>query len=883
MLQNASKLYIYIIFISIISILTLTIINNNKDLRFQYELFLLEEYKIIPNYSEKELEDIPKPEHPHMAIFQNNFMTLDPKLGYVPSSRLNKAFIKTREIHNNNNREERQVSWSNIPSNMGGRTRTLMFDPNDNNEVKVWAAGVSGGLWYNNNIEDINSIWQPVNDFWDNLSVSKIVHDPNNPEIYYVATGEANTAIITYRESSARGVGIWRSLDSGENWELLESTADFEYVTDIEVQNNNGNSIVYASVVSGIYQGENHSSSPSDGLYRSTDAGITWQQVLPNIINSDTPYSPSDIEITNSGKIFVGTMKNLEGNGGATILSSLTGNIDTWNINSDYKTLIESSNENNIPGRVILSSCKNEPNYIYATIGAGFLNNMGFNLSYGELMIKSSDSGNSWNQINRPTEDANEWASLAWHALALSVHPENPDIIFAGGLELYKSTDGGNSWTDLSEWNLMYYGGGDRYIHADIHQIVFKPNNSNSIAVTSDGGVFYSNNSHLPNYEPSFIERNQGYNTLQFYTCDISSNHEEIEVVGGLQDNGTLYLQLNDNITTGLDINDMITGGDGAFCFFDEDEPILLTSTYYNAWYFINTETNEYNYASGNSGVFINPSDYDSYNNILYANKVRFNGSQNNRIIQINEDAEISTINLNTNTNVYFSSVKVSPYSSENETNLFLGTQSGRLYKINDVGNSNNVNEIGSDIFPTGNISSIDIGDNEDTILITFSNYGVSSIWYTDNGGDTWIEKEGNLPDMPIRWGIFNPNDNNFVLIATEIGVWETSTLLNEETTWLPSSNGLGNVRVDMLSLRESDNMVLAATHGRGLFYGYFENNTVLLGDINSDNIINVLDVVLLVNLIINNSNYMLQADLNTDSVINVLDVVLLVNIILDN
>ena len=136
---------------------------------------------------------------------------------------------------------------------------------------------------------------------------------------------------------------------------------------------------------------------------------------------------------------------------------------------------------------------------------------------------------------------------------------------------------------------------------------------------------------------------------------------------------------------------------------------------------------------------------------------------------------------------------------------------------------------------------------------------------------------------MPIRWGIFNPNDNNFVLIATEIGVWETSTLLNEEITWLPSSNGLGNVRVDMLSLRESDNMVLAATHGRGLFYGHFENNTTLLGDINGDNIINVLDIVLLVNLIINNSNYMLQADLNTDSVVNVLDIVLLVNIILDN
>ena len=877
---SANKTYSYLLLIVIISFSTFTIININKDPRNQYELFLLDQYKSMPNYSEDELKDIPKPEHPHMAIFQNNFMTLDPKLGYVPSDRLNEAFIETRAIQNNIS-NERQIAWNAIGSDMGGRTRTLMFDPNDSNYLKVWAAGVSGGLWYNGNIEDIDSYWQPVSDFWDNLSVSKIIYDPNNPEIYYVATGEANTAIITYRESSSRGVGIWKSLDSGENWELLEATVNFEYVTDIEIQNNNGNSTLYASVVSGIYQGESHLSSPSDGLYRSTDFGVTWEQVLPNIINSNIPYSPSDIEITSSGKIFVGTMKNLEGNGGATILSSLTGNINTWTINSDYKILIESSNENNIPGRVILSSCKDEPNYIYATIGAGFLNNMGFNLSYGELMIKSSDSGDSWSQINIPTEDANEWASLAWHALALSVHPENPNILFAGGLELYKSIDGGNSWVDLSEWNLMYYGGGDRYIHADIHQIIFKPNDTNSIAVTSDGGLFYSNNSHLPGYEPSFIERNQGYNTLQFYTCDISSNTNELEVVGGLQDNGTLYLQANGGIIENLNINDMITGGDGAFCFFDENEPRLLTSTYYNAWYLINTETNEYDYANGSSGVFINPSDYDSQNNILYANKVRFNGSQNNRIITINENAEISTINLNTNTSVYFSSVKISPYSN-NETNIFLGTQSGKLYKINDIGNTNSVNEIGSELFPTGNISSIDIGYSEDQILITFSNYGVSSIWFTDNGGNTWTEKEGNLPDMPIRWALFNPNDNNFVLIATEIGVWETSNLLNNNTSWLPS-NSLGNVRVDMLSIRESDNMVLAATHGRGLFYGYFENTPTIQGDINSDDIINVLDVILLVNLIIDNSSYIIQADINMDSLINILDVVLLVNNILDN
>ena len=63
----------------------------------------------------------------------------------------------------------------------------------------------------------------------------------------------------------------------------------------------------------------------------------------------------------------------------------------------------------------------------------------------------------------------------------------------------------------------------------------------------------------------------------------------------------------------------MVTGGDGAFWFIDEDEPLLITSTYYNAWYFINLENDDYSYENANSGIFINPSDYDSQNNTIYA------------------------------------------------------------------------------------------------------------------------------------------------------------------------------------------------------------------------------------------------------------------------
>jgi len=115
------------------------------------------------------------------------------------------------------------------------------------------------------------------------------------------------------------------------------------------------------------------------------------------------------------------------------------------------------------------------------------------------------------------------------------------------------------------------------------------------------------------------------------------------------------------------------------------------------------------------------------------------------------------------------------------------------------------------------------VGNSEDNLLVTFSNYGVSSVWLTNNGGTTWMEKESNLPDMPIRWAVFHPENNGQALLATEIGVWATKTLNSVEPEWAPAVDGLANVRVDMLRLRKSDTTVLAATHGRGLFYAEYE------------------------------------------------------------
>src|SRR5690606_21723681 len=107
-----------------------------------------------------------------------------------------------------------------------------------------------------------------------------------------------------------------------------------------------------------------------------------------------------------------------------------------------------------------------------------------------------------------------------------------------------------------------------------------------------------------------------------------------------------------------------------------------------------------------------------------------------------------------------------------------------------------------------------------DRILVTRSNYGIQNVHVTSDGGKNWTNCDGNLPDMPVRAGIFNPRDPNQAMIATEAGVWTTAFLDGANTTWIPpvAGRGIPITRTDDLEIRYSDYVVLAGTHGRGLW-----------------------------------------------------------------
>ena len=808
--------------IACVIIIVLSTNNEKLDKRLAYEQFLEQEFKNMnPQDVAPEKEDV-KMTNPHMAALQDYYKTIDPTLKRVPTERLQQAYQKTKAIEKNSNLKfgANDISWTPIDSDMGGRTRAIMFDPNDVNDTKVWAGAVTGGLWYNDDISNASSPWVAVDGFWSNIAISSIVHDPNNTQHFYVGTGEAQTARSIYRESSGVGGGIWKTTDGGSTWAVIPSTTNFKYITDLVIRDENGTSVIYAGVTSGVYRGADHESTPSDGLYRSDDNGTTWTQVLPNIPNSTKPYAVADIKVGPNGRIFVGTMRNLDSEGGSNILYSDLGTSGSWTVYADYETVIKNRpGANNIPGRVIIAPSPSDENRVYALLGVGWVNsNNGFIHSQGEYILRSNDKGATWSEVNIPT-GVYFWATLSWHAFEAAVDPLDPDELWVGGLDTYRTTNGGTTWTQMSDWRGPNYG--YEYVHADIHGMIYNDNDPSKLLICTDGGMFYSSNANASS--PDFESRNKSYGTLQFYSCDIIATAGQSKFVGGLQDNGTL-------LYTGNTLNEghSLSGGDGAYCFFDQNENFIVTSIYYNGYYLFA----DYNYRYQHrdyygTGTFINPADYDWKNNTLYANGTTFLRNYKNTFLRIrnfeNANPTYDFVTLTSGVNVPFSHIKVSPHSPVGGATLYAGTESGRLFRIDNAHNAlANAIEIGSSSFPTAYLSCVDVGMTADTVIATFSNYGVSSIWQTYDGGTTWQEKEGNLPDMPIRWIIYNPHNAKKAMIATETGVWFTDELDQASPNWVPVNTGLANVRVDMLKVRENDYTVLAATHGRGLAVASF-------------------------------------------------------------
>ena len=429
----------------------------------------------------------------------------------------------------------------------------------------------------------------------------------------------------------------------------------------------------------------------------------------------------------------------------------------------------------------------------------------------------------------------------AFYDLMIEVDPNNDNVAYVGGIDLFKTTDSGGTWEQISKWsnNNNLASLNVSQVHADQHALTFLNNSSSIMMFSNDGGVYYSNDAGA-----NITSRSKNYNTLQFYKGAIGQEVGANEkLLAGAQDNGS---QLINNASAGINSANKVTGGDGAYCFIDKDNEYMITSYVYNNFYYLNYATGAQVYSidsDSDSGDFINPSALDSNTDNLYTNGSSGTTYQVNRYSLASTSATkyiLSDALLDAAPTVF------KPLASTFfHKNVMVGTENGRLFtvKLNDSGAT--WTEITGANF-VGSISSIALGDTEQEIYITFYNYGVSSVFYSSNGGASWQDKEGDFPDISIRAIMANPLNSNEVIIGTDLGVWGTDNFSDASPNWMQAYNGMKDVPVHSFDLRTADNTVLAATHGRGLFTGQFtsEPSTLSIDNIEFDEAFSVYPTV---------------------------------------
>lgn len=924
----------------------------------------------IENNPFKETLKLSKSERKKLGLPPNKFneeqwvLTMNPELGRptpIKVAQLQKKILERQKYQFRTPGDRTDNLWvERGPNNVGGRSRALMFDPNDANDNTVFAGGVSGGLWKNTNISSEDSIWERL-DIPENLAVSSITYDPNNTNIFYVATGES---YVGHTDGSVNGDGIWKSTDGGITWtnifggntgvsyfvsssnisinnpseisgnyqsfpttnfgsEITTTiTADFilandntgvpseacnsfgvdatgkiavirrgdcpfvdkvknaqdagaiavimlnnvsgepipmggtdasitipsvmiskengdiieaamsnstvngslnpaegdftatvvpgiQHINDIKVRDNNGISEIYVAAADALYGTSNATTTVgglSYGLYKSVDNGNNWTEISLPLTANGNKHCPNDIEIGADGTVWLSTTNSkLYGDGGGEIFSSTDGTTFTkkYTVSNGSRTQIAVS--------------KTDPKKIYILA----------EVTGGVSIKKTTDafavSFLTLSKAKPNDADTNISASdftrgQAFYDLMLEVDPNNDEIVYTGGIDLFKSIDGASNWTQFSHW---YGGFGFQYVHADQHAAAFGHNDSKKVIFANDGGIAYTADGGT-----TTVERSKGFVTSQFYTVGVgpTTAFTGDYFAGGLQDNGTQLVE-NANLNSENNATE-IAGGDGAYTFFDQDG----TDRYVITNYVYNDAINLYNFDGDNvsinnedtgAGSFINPQALDSNLDILYSNYSTSEGAIIKRYSGIKSASTLTKTDL---TNELLSArptaFNVSPFS-ENSSTLLVGSVLGDVLIIeNAESESPNWTSLDQNLL-VGSVSDVEFGKTENDIFVTMHNYGVNNIWYTSDKGLTWQAKDGNLPDLPVKAILQNPLNTDEVIIGTELGVWFTNNFSEENPNWQTSYNGMSNVKVLDLDLRD-DNMVFAATHGRGVFSGMF-------------------------------------------------------------
>ncbi|MEM6783618.1 MAG: T9SS type A sorting domain-containing protein [Bacteroidota bacterium] len=721
--------------------------------------------------------------------------TMDPATRTIPYERLWEANELGQRMAAGRVAPTTTSAWSERgPNNIGGRTRALMWDPNTTDTF--WAGGVSGGLWQTADITDAAEPWTKQNDLWDNLAVTAMAYDPTSTSTFYVATGEG-----FFNSDAVRGGGLFKSTNGGGSFTRLASTNPasnfaFTYINDVVVTPTG--TVLLAT--------RNRFSNLAAGILRSTNGGTSWSTVLSG--NNGAVNAASDLKVDADGDIYAGM--GVIGQTGSVWKSTDDG--ATWTQQALPFAGSGNANFSNNYQRTEVCTAPSDANTAYVTTqSANFLN--------VNHVFKTTNGGMTWSSVATPSPTNGQ----AWYDLICAVDPNNANRVYLGvAVRMYRSTNGGSSWTNVAGSTSITGSG----LHPDHHAIAFRPGSSSEAVFAHDGGIDYTANANVSGATvPSYVNRNNGYNVTQYYGGDLSPTAGSNVLVGGTQDNATH--QINNAAIGAAAVPSPLSCCDGGFTIIDQDDAnfaIGQAQFGFSARSFDGgatfggaAEGGDF-FLGQNSDLFIAALAFDDREDLMFSTLDPGGIVLGSNIKNTNVIPTLSGVGIPGMTGLA-STFAASPFATPGTSTVLIGTNGGQVIRVVGIepGGAGAVTDISGTI-NAGNISSIEFGEDEDHLLVAVSNYGVNSVYESTDGGVSWIDKDSaSLPDIPIRWATFNPNNYDQVLLATESGLWETANFSNANPTW-SRVPGFPTVRVDQLQYRVSDEAVAAITHGRGIW-----------------------------------------------------------------
>lgn len=700
------------------------------------------------------------------------------------------------------------------PGNVGGRTRVLLIDPADPNVM--YAAGVSGGVWKSYNA---GGQWAPIGDELMNIAVNSMVFHPTDRNVLYAGTGEGY-----FRENERgtalplRGNGIFVTRDGGATWTQLPSTANenFHWVNDLAISRHDP-SRVYAATRTGVW--------------RSTDGGAHWQAVLPTTVKG--------------GCLDLAQRTDAGGD-------SLFASCGTFEQATVYR---HANAESSAPwqpvlsephmGRTTLAIAPSQQSVVYALSAS---NEADPEKYQGMLAVwRSEQNGDpgSWTAVMTNTSNdvlgrnlltnlitadaevcggADEPAlTMGWYCNTIAVDPADPNRLWAGGVDLFRSDDGGQTWGQASYW----WGENEdalqhAFVHADQHVIAFHPHyngTTNKIAYFgNDGGIFRTDDARAATVagkdaicidafsKMTFTALNHNYGVTQFYHGAVFPDGRTF--IGGTQDNGTIL----GSIDRGTDDWRRVHGGDGGYVAIHPTHPDLIYAESQGGMIVRSTDGGRIfrSFRTGlqDSFLFITPFTLDP--NV--PGTVWIGGTQMWR--NTNSDRWIRA------SAPFAGRVSALAVAPGNSNRVVAATNLGDIFR-SDAALTTTAETAWASTRPRGGFVSSLTFDPMDANVVyaTYAGFGGTHVWRSIDGGATWAPRDGSglgaLPDMPVHSLAVDPTRRERLYLGTDLGVFVS---LDGGLSWNVENSGFAAVVTETVTIAPGmfGPAIYAFTHGRG-------------------------------------------------------------------